>query len=134
MFELTIGRAAKQAGVGVETIRFYERRGLIEQPPKPSGKGYRRYPAQTIQRLRFIRRAQHLGFSLREIKELLDLRARPAATCPDMRQRARVKLAEIDRKISELTSIRQELGSAVEACPGTNDLSACTVVAALEER
>ncbi len=77
MTELTISKAAKNAGVGVETIRFYERKGLIEQPPKPLDNGFRVYPEETVQRVRFIRQAQEIGFSLREIEELLSLRADP---------------------------------------------------------
>ena len=70
MTELTISKAAKNAGVGVETIRFYERKGLIEQPPKPLDNGFRVYPEETVQRVRFISQAQEIGFSLREIEEL----------------------------------------------------------------
>ena len=75
MRPMTIGRLADAAGVGVETVRFYERRGLIQQPPKPNGTGFRVYPEETEHRIRFIRQGQELGFSLREIQELLSLRA-----------------------------------------------------------
>ncbi|MEX0638195.1 MAG: MerR family transcriptional regulator, partial [Burkholderiales bacterium] len=79
MNTLTIGLAARAAGVGVETIRFYERRGLIARPPKSSGTGIRRYAPETVQRVRFIRQAQQLGFTLRQIEELLSLEANPEA-------------------------------------------------------
>lgn len=134
MPDATIGTAARKAGVGVETIRFYERRGLIAQPPKPHGSGFRRYPEHTIQRIRFIRRAQQLGFSLREIDELLLLRANPATTCPDMRSRAASKLDDIEQKIAQLSTIRHELSGVVAACPGTNNVDACPLVATLEGR
>ncbi len=82
MNRMTIGEAARRAGVGVETIRFYERRKLISQPPKPSGGGYRSYPEETVDRIRFVRQAQELGFSLREIVDLLSLRADPETSGP----------------------------------------------------
>ncbi len=85
MKTMTISNAARQAEVGIETIRFYERRGLIEQPPTPVGSGFRVYPEETVQRIRFIRQAQEIGFSLREIDELLSLRADPAADSSDVR-------------------------------------------------
>ena len=102
MTELTISKAAKNAGVGVETIRFYERKGLIEQPPKPLDTGFRVYPEETVQRVRFIRQAQEIGFSLREIEELLSLRTNPSADCSDVRERAVAKLEEVDQKIEQL--------------------------------
>ena len=77
MRELTIGEAARRAGVGVETIRFYERRGLIDRPQKPQGAGFRVYAPEQVRRIRFIREAQQIGFSLREIAELLALEADP---------------------------------------------------------
>ena len=86
MKAVTISKAAKNAGVGVETIRFYERKGLIEQPPKPFGPGFREYPEEVVRRIRFIRQAQDIGFSLREIAELLSLRADPSADCSDVRE------------------------------------------------
>jgi DNA-binding transcriptional MerR regulator len=84
---MTISRAAEQAGVGVETIRFYERRGLIRQPARPKTGGYRFYDDGVVERIRFIRQAQELGFSLREIAELLSLRADPGADCTAVRFR-----------------------------------------------
>ena len=80
MESITIGKVAKGAAVGVETVRFYEREGLIERPPRRDS-GYRAYPAGTVDRVRFIKRAKELGFSLKEIKELMALRIAPGATC-----------------------------------------------------
>jgi MerR family copper efflux transcriptional regulator len=97
---MTIGRAAQRAGVGVETIRFYERRGLIQQPARPQSGGYRLYDEDVVERIRFIRQAQELGFSLREIAELLSLRADPAADCGDVRAQAMTKREEVNRKIA----------------------------------
>ena len=79
--DMTIGKVAGEAGVGVETVRFYERKGLIRKPRRPSNGGYRTYPSDAVERILFIRQAQELGFSLREIKELLSLQADPATDC-----------------------------------------------------
>ncbi len=133
MPEMTIGKAARKAGVGIETIRFYERRGLIAQPPKPRDAGFRVYPEQTVQRIRFIRQAQELGFSLREIDELLSLRADPSADCSDVRERAAAKLEEVDRKMEQLGQIRAALNELIAACPGTGALRACSIMEALTD-
>lgn len=128
MEALTIGKAAHAAGVGVETIRFYERRGLIEQPPKPSGDGFRVYPPEVVARIRFIRQAQQLGFSLREIQELLSLRADPAADCGKVRRRATAKLEEVNRKTGELQAMRDALEAVIAACPGRGALRSCSII------
>ena len=130
MSGLTIGKAARQAGVNVETIRFYERRGLIEQPAK--GVKYRVYPPDMVARLRFIRRAQQVGFSLREIEELLLLRADPNADCADVRQQAQHKIEEVDQKIAELERVRAALEKVVASCPGHGGLEVCTILNVLE--
>ena len=131
MNELIIGKAATAAGVGVETIRFYERKGLIEQPPKPLDAGFRVYPEETVQRIRFIRQAQEIGFSLREIDELLSLRADPAADCAHVRERAAAKLEEVERKIEQLGRIRSALNELIAACPGRGALRECSIMASL---
>jgi DNA-binding transcriptional MerR regulator len=128
---LTIGLAARAAGVGVETIRFYERRGLIARPPKPSGAGIRRYAPETVQRVRFIRQAQHLGFVLREIQELLSLQANPAADCSDVRGRALAKIEEVNKRIAQLAEIRSALVRLLAACPGSGALGACSILEAM---
>ena len=131
MSEMTIGKAARAAGVGVETIRFYERNGLIEQPPKPA-RGFRVYPEETVRRVRFIRQGQELGFSLRQIAELLSLKADPATDCSDVRRRAQAKLDEVDEKLATLTGIRAALEELIAACPGRGALRACSIMEALE--
>jgi DNA-binding transcriptional MerR regulator/copper chaperone CopZ len=128
---LTIGRAAILAGVGVETIRFYERRGLIKQPPRPRNGGFRCYDDAVVDRIRFIRQAQELGFSLREIRNLLSLRADPAADCGDVRKQALVKREEVNRKIVQLQQIRIALDELIASCPGGGALRACTIIDAL---
>ena len=134
MTDLTIGRAARRAGVGVETVRFYERRGLIAQPPKPATSGFRTYSDETVARIRFIRQAQELGFSLREIDELLGLRADPAADAVDVRNRAAAKLAQVEEKIHQLERIRGALEALIAACPGQGELGHCSIMEALGRR
>lgn len=130
--DLTISRAADRAGVGVETIRFYERRGLIKQPMRPRGGGFRFYDEAVVGRIRFIRQAQDLGFSLREIKELLNLRADPGADCADVRIRAITKRDEVERKVAELGRIGAALDTLIASCPGGGALRACTILDAIE--
>lgn len=102
MVKMTIGRVAQQAGVSVETIRFYERRRLLEQPLKSVEGGYRVYPNHAAHRIRFVKLAQELGSSLREAEELLSLRANATSDCADVRERTESKLAEVDGKIVRL--------------------------------
>jgi len=130
MQEITIGTAARQAGVGVETIRFYERRGLIDRPRKPQ-RGFRSYPPDLVARVRFIREAQRLGFSLRQVSELLDLQADPASDAGEVRDRAAAKLEEVQGKIARLERIRAGLTALVEACPGSGPLGHCSIIGAL---
>jgi len=132
MENLTISKTAREAGVGVETIRFYERRGLIEQPLKPLGGGYRIYSNEVIKQIRFIRHAQELGFSLREIEELLTLRANPSSDCADVRERATEKLAEVERKIAQLKKMETALNKVITACPSQGALDGCSIIEAME--
>ncbi len=131
MTTMTIGKTARLAGVGVETVRFYERRGLIVQPPRPANGGFRVYPEPTVERIRFIRQAQKLGFSLAEIAELLSLRADPSTDCAEVRNHAEAKLDEVDRKIAGLEHLRSALAFIIAACPGQGALQACTILDAL---
>jgi DNA-binding transcriptional MerR regulator/copper chaperone CopZ len=128
---MTIARAARAAGVGIETVRFYERRGLIRQPRKPANGGYREYDAETVERVRFIRQAQDLGFSLRETKELLALRADPRADCSDVRARAVKKRDEVEQKLRQLKNLRRALEALIANCPGGGALRACTILDAI---
>ncbi len=132
MESLTIGKVAHLAGVGVETVRFYERRGLIPVPPRRES-GYRQYPRETVSRIQFIKRAKALGFTLREIGELLSLRIDPETTCRDMQDRARIKIAEIDGRIKTLERIRRTLVQLTDACHGKASVSECPVLEALED-
>lgn len=130
---MTIGEAARQACVGVETIRFYQRRGLVEQPPLPPGRRIRVYPAEAIKRIRFIRQAQQLGFSLREIKELLALKADPHGDCSEVRAQAVAKLQEVRDKIEQLREIGAALEAVIAVCPGQGGLQACSILDMLAE-
>jgi MerR family transcriptional regulator, copper efflux regulator len=133
MRDVTIGEAARQAGVGVETIRFYERRGLIEQPLKPQNAGFRIYSPDQLKRIKFIRQAQRLGFSLREIRELLALRADPKADCSFVRDQAVAKLDEVRHKIAELHRIGAALEALIAVCPGRGGLQACSILDTLTD-
>lgn len=128
---LTIGKIAAAAGVGVETIRFYEREGIIEQPSRPDRRTVRRYPAELVTRIRFVREAQQLGFSLREVRELLALQADPAGDCADVRARAVAKRDAIGEKIANLQSISAALDKIIAACPAEGGLDRCTILDAL---
>ncbi len=127
---LMSGELAKRAGVNVETLRFYERKGLLPAPPRRES-GYRQYPADSVSRLRFIRRAQDLGFTLGEIGELLSLKGGSAATA-DVRDRAERKLADIRRKIADLKAIETALVKHTTACPGEGPLDECPLLQHLE--
>jgi MerR family mercuric resistance operon transcriptional regulator len=111
--ELTIGRVAKLAGVNVETIRYYQRRGLLAEPDKPPG-GYRRYPAKMVNNIRFIKRAQALGFTLEEVAGLLKLEE--ASACAETRAMAAHKIDLIDRKLTDLNAMRKVLAGLVQQC------------------
>lgn len=125
MATLTIGKVARSAGIGIETVRFYERSGLLESPPRTRA-GYRLYPPETIDRLAFIKRAQRLGFSLSEITELLALHE-STVPCDDVKARALTKVAAIEEKVAVLQSMRSELLALVERCDAVCDTS-CTVL------
>ena len=130
METLTIGMLARRAGVGVETVRFWERRGLVLRPPRPAG-GYRTYPEETIARIRFIRQAQALGFTLQEIAALLALRVAPGVDCAAIRARAAAKLADAKTRLAELERICAALSILVAACPGSGAVVHCTILDAL---
>jgi MerR family mercuric resistance operon transcriptional regulator len=132
MQALTIGEVAKAARVGVETIRFYEREGLIADPPRRRS-GYRQYPPDTVRRVRFIRRAKDLGFTLKEISELLSLRVVASTTCADVRSLARAKIADIDRRIDELGKVREALERLARRCRGQGPTTECPILDALDE-
>lgn len=136
MAGLTIGALARAAGVNVETIRFYERQGLLHKPAKPD-EGYRRYTIEAVKQVRFIKGAQRLGFSLKEIAELLVLGREGEISCSEMLDLAGRKIAQIELKIMTLEAMKASLVELAESCPGTGNLALCPIwerMACIEER
>ncbi len=129
--KMTIGQVARQAGVGVETIRFYERKGLIDEPRRRDS-GYRQYSQDVVKRILFIKRAKELGFSLKETKELLTLRVDPESTCADVKRQTEAKIADVERKIEDLLRMKQALVKVVGLCSGQGSLSACPILDVLD--
>jgi len=123
----TISKLAKDANVGVETIRFYERKGLLEQPIKPM-QGYRQYTEQALSRVLFIKRAQYLGFTLAEISSLLVL---SASNCDDVQQLAEHKLAVIEDKLRDLLNLKESLISLVSDCKNNPSDKDCPIIQSL---
>ena len=126
----TIGRLAALAGVGIDTVRYYERSGLLS-PAERSASGYRRYGDDELRQLRFIRRAQRLGFTLAEIQDLLAVSRKSGVRA--VRAAARHKLADVQLRIAELTRVRDALAGLVEACPGHGSAADCPILRALDE-
>ncbi len=128
---LTSGQVANAASVNVQTIRYYERRGLFPAARRaPSG--YRQYDEEAVTRLRFIKHAQALGFSLREVKELLALRVRNRTACVTVAERSRLKIALVERKIADLRRIRRTLERLVSSCEARRATDECPILDALE--
>ena len=132
MTNLTIGTVAKNAGVGVETIRFYERQGLIEQPPRPVA-GFRHYPEDTVMRVRFIRHAKKLGFSLQEIGELLDLSLESEQNCREVQIRTEAKISAISSRIAALEKMKGVLSQLVVACRTGDQTQKCPIIESIIE-
>jgi Hg(II)-responsive transcriptional regulator len=126
---MTVGAVAKSAAVKVDTVRYYERRRLLPKPPRDKA-GYRTFSSAAVQRLRFIKHAQSLGFTLNEIKQLLALRITPGCTCTDVRYRAQTKMEDIQRKISSLRVMKKALQQLVSACTADGPASECSFLAA----
>ncbi len=126
----TIGKLAQAANVTIETIRYYQRRGLITEPQKPL-QGYRQYPESALKRLRFIKQAQHLGFTLKEIEELLFL---DSTHCNDVRQLAEQKLAQIESQLQGLTALRKTLTELVRSCKSEQDAGHCSIIEILSNQ
>ena len=128
---LNIGQVAKETGITVETVRFYEKQGLIDAPQRTES-GYRQYPLDTVKRIRFIQHAKDVGFTLKNIGELLALRQEPGTSCTDIKLRTTEKIEEVDQKIRELTRIREALARMVMKCTGSNEISQCPILEELE--
>lgn len=128
---ITIGVLAKETDVAIDTIRFYEREGLLP-PPVRSASGYRQYDRQAVEQVRFIRRAKYFGFTLEEIRDLLSLSCDHDAGVAGVNQRARERLAELDERIAQLTEIRNGLARLVEACPGEGAPDCCPIIQSMQ--
>lgn len=127
---LTIGKLARSADVNVETIRYYQRIGLLEVPRKPFG-GFRKYPASDIARIHFVKRAQRLGFTLKEIAELLSL---GEGRCDDVRALAEQKRALIDAQIKDLNAMRAVLDRLIHSCIEDDEPKHCSLIDALSDQ
>lgn len=121
---------ADQAGVNTQTLRYYERRGLLAEPPR-SPSGYRNYPARAVDLLRFVKRGQELGFTLREIGELLQLADGGPDSCDRARALAGTHMADLDRKITDLTRMRAGLGELVATCERPRAARSCPLLTAI---
>lgn len=127
MNSLTIGQLAQEAGINPESVRFYEAQNLMPEPPRTAA-GYRMYPQNAVLRIRFIKRAQDLGFSLKEIRELLFLAEDRNTDCAEVRTLAQAKVVEISRKIQTLEAMKRTLSALAETCPGTGPAVNCSIL------
>jgi Hg(II)-responsive transcriptional regulator len=130
MKTFTVGQVAKRSGVGIETVRFYERHGLLDEPERRES-GYRQYGGDDVAVLRFIRRAKRLGFTLKEIKALFALRLDGSATRSDVRAQATAKIADIGSKIRDLQRMREALSVLTAACHGNGPATGCPILESL---
>ena len=131
MKTMTRGEVAARTGVNIETIRYYEQRGLIPKPPRTAS-GYRKYTEDYVERIRFIKRAQELGFTLKEIIELLSLRVDPDTDRSEVKQRAEAKIVDIEEKIHDLERMKHALTNLVATCNGCGPTSECPILEAME--
>lgn len=128
---MKIGDLAKTTGVNIETIRYYQRKGILDKPQKPLN-GYREYTEKSAVTVKFIKNAQKLGFSLYEIKELLSLRVDPESDCNEVKLRAIAKIEEIEAKIKVLENMKQSLTEITNKCSGIGVTSTCNILNALD--
>ncbi len=130
-FTLTIGQVARGARVPLDTVRYYERRGLLPLPPRTAA-GYRQYPPDTVRRVAFIKRAQAVGFTLEEIDGLLALRIAPGHRCTSVERRARSTMARLDGQLAELQKMRAALARLIDACRAQHPTDECPLLDAIE--
>jgi Hg(II)-responsive transcriptional regulator len=124
---MQIGQLAQEAGIGIDTVRYYERQGLLP-PPQRRASGYRQYGAQDVSRLRFIRRAKDLGFTLQEIQDLLALSAAGHSDRAEVRALAQHRLTDIERRLRELEAMRSALANLVSHCTGHGPVDDCPII------
>ena len=130
---MQIGELATRTGVAIDTVRYYERQGLLPKPLRQDS-GYRRYEGDDVLRLQFIRRAKTLGFTLEEIAGLLDLSEHRGGDMAELKKAAEVRLSALEFRITELERVRAALQHLVGICPGQGDLASCPILAALSEK
>lgn len=131
--EVTIGRLARSVGVNVQTVRYYERRRLLS-PTARTASGYRVYGVEEVRRLRFIKNAQALGFTLHEIADLLSLRVKSAARCGDVQRRAQAKLAQVETKVRSLEALARALKDLLRVCRAGQPTARCPILKCLEKK
>lgn len=129
--ELTIGRVARKAGVNIQTVRYYERRGLVS-PESYRDSGYRLYTGEAVRKIQFIKNAQELGFTLKEIAGLLRLRVGRRTRCGDVRRKAETKLDQVNEKIGRLQSMKRVLRGLIHTCRRRGSTDACPILRSLE--
>ena len=129
---LTTGRLAKEAGVKIDTVRYYEKRGLIPKPPRKDS-GYRMFKEDTIKRIAFIKHAQEIGFSLHEIEELLFVRVNSKTTCSEVKKMTEAKIAEVESKILHLHRIKKALEKMVTICSANKRIGDCPILDMLDD-
>jgi len=129
---MKIGELARSAGVNIDTVRYYERQSVLPAPQRMAS-GYRQYDRDDVARLRFVRRAKALGFTLGEVRDLLKISDHREDDMAAMKAAAGEKLADVESKLAELTSIRDGLKTLVDACPGHGALAQCPILHALAE-
>jgi MerR family copper efflux transcriptional regulator len=127
---IRIGRLAELGGVSIDTVRYYEREGLLPEPSRRAS-GYREYSESDVERLRFVRRAKEVGFTLTEIAELLSLTADRHSDMKGVKHKAEERLDQVEAKIAELQRVKRGLEKLIAACPGHGELDGCPIVAAL---
>ncbi len=133
MAELTIGKVAHRAGVRIDTVRFYEREGLLPRPRRSASSNYRLFSDDDVRRIRFVQQAKSLGFTLREAGDLLALRVDARTSCAAVIERAEAKLADVDLKLAELARVRAALVALARQCRGRAPKAACPFLDALDE-
>ena len=131
MLSMTIGQLARAAGVNAQTIRFYERQGILPAPHRRAS-GYRQYSQDAVARVRFVVAAKDVGFTLEDIAELLTLRVRRGASCSAVRGRAKARLAIIDSKLDQLRRMRRDLAQMISACRGSRAVRDCAILRGIE--
>lgn len=131
MSTLSIGQAAKITGISVEAIRFYEKQGLVSVPNRTAA-GYRQYSPETIKRIRFILHAKDAGFTLKEVADLLALRQSSRDSCSKIKQRAQMKLQDVESRLNDLHMVRDALSNLVAKCDDKEKMGACPIIEALE--